>query len=1036
MMKSFIRITTALLFITAMLSEPMIVEAQTKTSVDANTFGAIEARHIGPARMSGRISAIDAVYDDYRIIYVGAAGGGVWKSTNAGVTFEPVFDDYTQSIGAVRIDQKNPETVWIGSGEPWTRNSVSIGDGIFKTTNGGRSWEKMGLENTERIARIEINPENPDIVYVAALGHLWDANEDRGVYRTKDGGKTWEKVLYIDENTGCSDLSIDPENPSIIYAGMWDHRRTPYSFRSGGPGSGFYKTEDGGDHWTKLTKDLPTDTIGRIAVDVSPANPSVVYALIESDSTALYRSGDKGLTWERKNTSTLISERPFYFAYIMADPNNENKIYKPGLSLSMSKDGGKSFEGGGRSMGGGFHSDAHAIWISKADTNFIYIGTDGGVYISNDMGSKWRIIRNLPVSEFYHVSADNEMPYNVYGGLQDNGSWMGPSNSPGGILNGDWDNLGGGDGFYAFPDKLDNNIVYWQSQGGNIQRMYKNTQEAKSIKPVKTDKTEKLRFNWNTPAYLSHDGKSLYVGSQYLFKSTNRGDDWTLISPDLTTNDPERQQQAKSGGVTIDNTGAENHCTIITINESPKNDQIIWAGTDDGNLQVTSDGGANWSNVVVNISGLLKNTWCSYVFASNFDANTAYATFDGHRNGDKSAYVFKTTDLGKTWVSLVDENIPIYCHAVVQDLVNPDLLFLGTEYGLYISIDGGKVWSHFTGNLPSVSIRDMYIQARDNDLILATHGRGIVIIDDITPLRYFKESMLDEDVAFLPSRPYVLKNTGFQQIFGGNDEFVGQNPVEACMLTYYMKKRHIFGDMFLEIYDKDNKLINTLPAGKRKGINRVSLNVRLKPPKMPPSDQMNFGAAFGPALLPGTYTVKIVKNGKATMGTFEIKSDPMSPHSKEDIKLQNQIAMRSYQMIEDVAFLDRKAVKLMDDGKKIMAGDVSASMKKKIEKFNEELMKVHQALIAETPKKGAPASEKKIREKVVEVYSAVNAYSGRPSNAQLETMTELDTDMQNAQKQFDDLIDKQFEKLNSALEKAGLDKLSIITHEAFLKEYN
>lgn len=1027
------------IFIVAFLSvvilfEPTTVFGQKKPKVDSKTYGAITARHIGPARMSGRISAIDAVFDDYRIIYVGSAGGGVWKSTNAGVTFEPVFDKYTQSIGAVRIDQNHPDTVWVGSGEPWIRNSVSVGEGVYKTTNGGRSWEKMGLENTERITRIEVNPDNPNIVYVAALGHLWNANEERGIYRTEDGGKNWEKVLYVDENTGCSDISIDEENPSIIYAGMWDHRRTPHSFRSGGPGSGFYKSEDGGDNWIKMTKGLPTDTIGRIAVDVSPANSNIVYAFVESDSSAIYRSDDKGESWERTNKSSTIGYRPFYFAYIVADPVNEDKLYKPGLSLSISKDGGKTFEGGGRSFGGGFHSDAHALWVSKTDTNFIYNGTDGGLYISNDMGEKWRIIRNLPISQFYHVSADDETPYNVYGGLQDNGSWMGPSNNPGGILNGDWDNLGGGDGFYVFPDKLDNNIVYWQSQGGNVNRMYKNTQEAKSIKPVKTDKTDKLRFNWDTPVAFGSGGKTIYIGTQYLFKSENRGDDWELISPDLSTNDPKRQQQSKSGGVTIDNTGAENHCTIKTISESSKDEQIIWAGTDDGNLQVTADGGVSWNNVVTNIPDLPAKTWCSYVYASRFDANTAYATFDGHRNGDKKPYVFKTTDLGKTWTALADENVSSYCHVIMEDLVNPDLLFLGTEFGLYISINGGEVWSKFTGNLPNVAIRDMYIHPREHDLILATHGRGIVIIDDITPLRHFKESMLEENIAFLPSRPYVLKNTGFQQMFGGDDEFVGQNPEQACMLTYYMKKRHIFGDMFIEVYDKNDKLINTLPAGKRKGINRVALQVRLKPPKTPRSEQLNFGAAFGPALLPGDYTVKIVKNGKTTNGSFTILQDPMSPHSMADIELQNKISMSSYHMIEAVAFLDRKTTKLVEDGKKIMSGDISRSIKKKIEKFNDELTKIHLALVAEKPKKGDQI-EKKVREKVVDVYSRVNAYSGRPSNSQLATMKELETEMEQTQKQFEKLVSEDLVKLNASLSKAELKPLEVISREAFLKEY-
>lgn len=1030
-MKTFQRISLALICFLLMISVEN-VNGQAKPKVDSKTFGAIEARHIGPARMSGRISAIDAVFDDYRIIYVASAGGGVWKSINAGVTFEPVFDKYIQSIGAVSIDQNNPDTVWIGTGEPWTRNSVSVGEGIYKTTNGGRTWKLMGLENTERIARIQINPENPDIIFVAALGHLWNANEERGVYRTIDGGKTWDKVLYIDENTGCSDISIDHDNPSIIYAGMWDHRRTPHSFRSGGPGSGLYKSEDGGDNWTKMTEGLPNDTIGRIAVDVSPANSNVVYAFIESDSSAIYRSNDKGINWERKSKSSTIAYRPFYFAYILADPVDENSIFKPGLSLSISKDGGKTFEGGGRGSAS-FHSDAHGIWVSKQDPNFIYIGTDGGLYISHDRGKTWRIIRNLPISQFYHVSADNETPYNVYGGLQDNGSWMGPSNKLGGIQNGDWMNLGGGDGFYVFPDKLDNNIAYWQSQGGNIQRMYKNTAEVKSIKPRKQDDTDKLRFNWNTPVAFSRDGKSMYVGTQYLFHSNNKGDDWTRISPDLTTNDTLRQQQSKSGGVTIDNTGAENHCTIITINESPLNKNIIWAGTDDGNLQVTSDGGKNWTNVVTNIPDLPKNTWCSYVTTGNFDPNTAYVTFDGHRHGDKKAYVYKTTDLGKTWTSLADENISSYCQVILEDYKNSKLLFLGTEFGLFISIDGGMVWSQFTGNLPNVSIRDMYIHPVENDLILATHGRGIVIIDDITPLRHFKEDMLTEDVAFLPSRPYVLKNTGFQQTFGGNDEFIGQNPQQACMITYYMKKRHIFGDMFIEIYNQDDELINTLPAGKRRGINRVAVNVRMKAPKLPRTNQFSFGASSGPSLLPGKYTVKIVKGENITSGSFEIVKNPLAPHSDADMALQYKTAMKAYHFFEEVAFLERRVGKLKEDGTKLLKSIDDKSITKKIEGLTDELSSIIDKLVAK--KEGESQGDKKIREKVVEVYSGVNGYSGRPSNSQLALMTEIESEMETLEIRFSELVAKELNKLNKSLEKNEVSELNVISKEEFLKEY-
>ncbi|HAA17268.1 MAG TPA: glycosyl hydrolase, partial [Cytophagales bacterium] len=542
-------------------------------TLDKNTFGGMSVRQIGPATMSGRISALDALQSDPRVLYVGAAGGGVWKSTNAGTTFESVFDDYPQSIGAISIDQNNPDTVWVGTGEKWTRNSVSFGAGLYKTTNGGDRWKLMGLEATERIADIVIHPEDPNVVWVAALGHLWGPNPERGVYKTTDGGKTWELVLFVDENTGCAELIIDPENPDVLYASLWDFRRTAYDFRSGGPGSGLYKTTDGGANWSQVQSDVfPQGTLGRISIAFSGADHNRMYTLIESDSTALFRSDDRGQTWEEVNRSYPIAQRPFYFSQLYPDPEKANLIYKPGFQLLVSKDGGKKFASPYSSQGGRVHPDHHAFFISEKDPNWLYLGTDGGVYRSFDAGATWEMMRNLPVSTFYHVSVDTEEPYQVYGGLQDNGSWVGPSNSPGGIGVNDWRNVGGGDGFYVFPDKQDDNIIYWQSQGGNIIRSYQDTRENKSIRPV-APAGENLRFNWNTPVRFSEDGARMYVGAQYLFRSTNKGDTWERISPDLTTNDPAKQQQEKSGGLTIDNSTAENHTTIITIAESPLNAQ-------------------------------------------------------------------------------------------------------------------------------------------------------------------------------------------------------------------------------------------------------------------------------------------------------------------------------------------------------------------------------------------------------------------------------------------------------------------------------
>ncbi len=1006
--------------------------AQKKVKVNKHTFGALKVRHIGPAVMSGRVSAIDAVQADPRLVYVGTASGGVWKSKNAGIIFKAVFDKYTQSIGAVTIDQAHPDTVWVGTGETWVRNSVSVGDGIYKTIDGGETWKKMGLDSTERIGRIVINPENPNIVYVAALGHLWDANRERGVYKTEDGGKSWTKILYVDENTGCSDLAIDKDNPDILYAGMWDFRRRPYFFRSGGPGSGLFKTTDGGKTWEKLENGLPDGTLGRIALAISPADQNIVWALIEAEKSGLYRSKDKGENWELMTDNPTVGERPFYFALIVPDPVDTNRIYKPGFTLNVSDNGGKTFTvpfvGGGN-----VHSDIHAVWISEKDPDFIYIGTDGGVYVSNDKGNTWRIARNLPVSQFYRVSVDNDEPYNVYGGLQDNGSWMAPSRSPRGIQNANWDNIGYGDGFNVVPDLYDENIIYWQYQGGNIKKMFKDTREIKNIKPFGDEETEKLRFNWNTPLVYSPTSKALYVGSQYLFKSNNNGDTWLRISPDLTTNDPDKLQQEETGGLTIDNSTAENHCTIYAINESPLDTNLIWVGTDDGNLQLTTDGGKNWTNVSGNIPGLPLFSWCSWVEPSGFDKETAYATFDSHRNGDMKSYVFKTTDMGKSWENITDENIESYCYTIREDPVNPNLLFLGTEFGLYISIDGGKAWTRFTGDFPKVSVQDIVFQERENDLVLGTHGRGILILDDISPLRQLNEDVLQEDVAFLESRPYVIKRTGGQQSFSGDDEFVGGNPPGSSIITYYLKKRHIFGDMSIEIFNEEGEKIKTLAAGKRKGINRVPWRMRMKPPKVPSSVQLLGHAFFGPTYPPGEYSVKILKGDNIYEGKIKVVYDPDSKYSVADRDLRCEIMMKAYNLLEELAYINRQITDFTNPAEKILKNDnVKKSTKKELRKTSEELNELRKQMLA--TRMGRITGEIRLRERISEIYGGVMSYMGSPTDSQIEGIEMLEKEVENNRQKVKKILDDKLPEINKSLKKAGITPIKITTFEEFLKE--
>lgn len=1007
------------------------IQAQAQeTPLSTATFGSMAVRQIGPATMSGRISSLDALHSNPNILWVGAAGGGVWKSENGGTTFKPVFDKHTQSIGNIAIDQQHPDTVWVGTGEPWIRNSVSIGDGVYKTVDGGDNWIHLGLESTERIAKIIIHPQDPNIVYVAAMGPLWADGEDRGVYKTTDGGQTWNKILYVDQRTGASDLAMDSANPEILYAGMYSFRRTAYDFVSGGEGSGLYKSIDGGANWQELKQDLPRGMKGRIALSVTPANADIVYALIESDSTALFRSSNKGESWTEMNRTRTVSERPFYFSLLVADPTDSSRIYKPGLNLNVSSDGGKAFATPYTvNPLGGIHVDHHALWVGSQDNNLLYLGTDGGLYTSRDGGSTWSFNRSLPISQFYHVSADNQRPYNVYGGLQDNGSWMGPSRGTGGIRIADWKNVGGGDGFYVFPDMEDPNIVYWQSQGGNVQRFYMKTREAKAIKPTKTADVEKLRFNWNTPVHFGAKSKDIYIGAQYLYRSSDKGDTWIRISPDLTTNDTTKQKQALSGGLTKENTSAENHTTIITVKESPLNDQLIWVGTDDGNLQITRNGGKTWDNVIGNVPNLPANTWVSYVEASHAVEGRAFATFDGHRAGDMNSYVYITEDYGKTWTTLVDENISGYAHVIREDTKSENLLFLGTEFGLFISIDTGKNWVRFEGNMPPVAVFDMVIHPVDNDLVMATHGRGIFILDDITALRGLKPEVLDMEVALLPSRTYRIGSFGGQQIFPGDDEYVGPNPTEEAIISYYLKKRHIFGDMKVEVLDDDGVVIAELQAGKSRGINKVAWPARQKAPRVPSSrNTISANAIFGPAYPPGEYRVRVVKGDEIHEGSILLEYDPASPHSTADRELQHKVVMDAYSLLEDLGFLNAQLLSVKSQADSAIV-KTSGELKENLESISKLMEDLHQNLVSTDPNQFG--SDEKLREKIAEIYGGVSRFQGRPTQSQIDGLEALKVEVSKEKAKADQAFGQRVASINTSLKREGLEEIKLLTKKEY-----
>ena len=812
---------------------PAMSRAQVSDTLSAkNLFGDLSARHIGPALMSGRIIDMETHPTNPRIIYAGTAGGGVWKSNDAATTFNPIFDDYAQSIGAVALDPNDPDkTIYVGTGETWTRNSVSVGDGLYKSVDGGSNWDKIGLENSERIANIVVNPNNSDEIYVAVLGALWSDSEERGVFKSSDAGVTWEKILYLNPKTGCADFVMDPSNPDILYASMWEFRRTAWSFESGGESSALYKSIDAGKTWNKIHNGFPEGNLGRLAIAVAPSNPKILYTVIEAKEAArkgLYKSEDAGESWKQLNNDFGITVRPFYFSRITVDPKNEDVIVKGGLSGSISRDGGLTFKDLGN-----MHSDIHDIVFDINDSDRMFVGTDGGVYRSWNGGTTMEIVENLPLSQFYHVSVDNEEPYNIYGGLQDNGSWYGPSRATGGVKARDWNSIGPGDGFRVLkhPTK---NIIYSEMQGAdNIWRYDVDKKLIKTIQPLPKEGDAKLRFNWNAPMAISaFEPDRFYVGSQFLHVSNDMGDTWKIISPDLTTNDKSKQDQSDSGGLSIDNSGAENHTTIFTIAESPLDENVIWVGTDDGNVQVTTDGGKNWTNTSMEIEGLPKNTWVYHIEASSHDKGTAYAVFEGHSSGDMTPYTYKTTDFGKTWKNIITDDVVGFVRNIQEDYVNPDLLFLGTEFGLYITLDGGNSWTKFGNNMPSAAVHFIDLQKRTNDLVMGTHGRGIIIIDDISPLREINKEVMKEKVHFFSSKPFVMTDqSGFNGSFGTETQFVGANSTTSAQIKYFLPKRHTFGKMSLEIQDMEGNTLTTIGAGKAKGINIVNWGFKTKQPK-------------------------------------------------------------------------------------------------------------------------------------------------------------------------------------------------------------
>lgn len=984
------------LLATAALSLASVAHAQ---KINSSTFGMMEARWLGPGTMSGRITSIVGVNKEPKTIYVGTAGGGVWKTTNAGASFKPIFDKYCQSIGAVAVDQNNPKVLYVGTGESNMRNSVSIGNGLYKSTDGGDNWTRVGLDSTEHIAEIAINPKNSNELYAAAPGPLWSDSKHRGLYKSEDAGKTWKQVLYISEKAGAADVAIDPENPNIVYATTWEFRRKPYSFNSGGPGGGIWKSMDGGKNWRRIQSGLPQGLIGRVALAQAPSSPKnlVAIAELENNKTGLYISDDGGELWKAQSASLNVVSRPFYFACIEIDPKDPKRVYRPAYAFAYSSDGGFSFAEASNE-GGWVHADHHALWINPNATNELWLGTDGGVYVSLDKGATWSFKGNLPVGQFYHVAVDNANPYRIYGGLQDNGSWVAPSASPGGVSNAVWQDIYGGDGFWTIPDLKDGNICYAEYQGGNMARVNLRTGKAVAIQPQKGSGEEDLRWNWNTPLHVGPVSKALYTGSQYVYKSTDQGRNWTRISPDLTTNDKAKQKQEESGGLSADNTSAENHCTVFTISESPLDSNLVWAGTDDGNLQYSTDGGKTWNNVAANYAaaGIPKQTWVSSIEPSQFDKNVVYATFDNHMYGDHKPYVAVSRDMGKTWTLLKGgEEMEGFAHKIKEDTENKDLLFAGTEMGLYCSVNGGKEWFRMKNNIPwYVPVRDIAIHPRQHDLVLGTHGRGVIVVDDISPIRKLDAATAGKDVELFRPQPLVLRDGQFGGGgFPGNGGWNGGNPPSITPIKYYLKERVASGDVKVEILDKDGKLVQSIPGTKRKGVNMVSWNLRKTPPKVAEGGvKLDFSAFAAPMVLPGDYTVKLMVGDKVYTQPLKVEHDAQGEMTVQDREAQHDLAMKLYKMQEELAAVVDTINKTQALLKENMEKLQNKKARQQAQDYYNKLEEQRGKLLA-TKNKSIFADEKRLKEEIGEVYSAVAGNEAAPSNMQQQRTESLQQEL-------------------------------------------
>jgi photosystem II stability/assembly factor-like uncharacterized protein len=1017
------------------------VPAQEKSNkLDETFLKNLQFRSIGPAIMGGRIDDIAVVESNPSVYYVGAATGGVWKTVNNGTTFEPIFDTQSNtSIGDIAIAPSDPNIIWVGTGEPNNRQSSSWGDGVYRSLDGGKTWTNMGLRDSKHIARVVIDSRDPNIVYVAALGHLWGPNKERGVFKTSDGGKTWSNVLFVNEDTGITDLAMDPQSPMTLYAAAYQRRRTPWGFNGGGPGSAIYRTVDGGANWTKLTKGLPEGTTGRIGLDIYRGNPNTVYAIVENAKGGVFRSDDRGDNWRKVSE---LDSRPMYYSQIRIDPNNDQRIWQLAANMNNSEDGGKTWVS---NMVQRIHGDFHALWIDPANSNHVLTGSDGGLHASYDRGRTWDFINTIPLGQFYEVSMDNQKPFWVYGGLQDNGSWSGPSGTLNqeGITNDDWYRTGGGDGFYSVVDPTDPSIVYVESQNGSMSRLEMKTGERKSIKPESRPGEKRYRFDWNSPIIISpFNNQTIYFAGNRVFRSNDRGNTWTW-SDDLTK-DQDREKLPIMGALPDKNMlsrhdGQETFGQIVTFAESPIKEGLLYAGTDDGNLQISRDGNRTWKNITAKIPGVPKNTYVSRVVPSRYAEGTVYLTLDGHRADDYSTYVFVSNDYGESWRS-IKSNLPagVTARVIREHPRNQNLLFLGTEFGAYVSFDRGARWTRLQGNFPMVRVDDIQIHPRDNAMVLATHGRSIWVLDDLSPLERAADSILASDIHLFDVAPATHFRLYNRKGNIGHKWFTAPNPPYGAVINYYLKDKPK-DDVKITITNSAGTVVRDLKGPKEAGLSRVVWDLRLNSPAPPPEGGGEgagggfFGQSRGPRLPPGSYNIKIAAGDKTASGNVTVQEDPRIQIVEADRGKLNEAIARVY-ALQKSADAARKTMRSLNTQITTLQtslkdnSEVSKQINDSIQKLADQLSQIQKKLVAPPDTGGAgpslPDEPRPLLSQINGLAGGLDSYTGAPTADELVRIDDLAKQLNDLIAELNKFVETDVANLNKQLREGGLQFLN------------